>query len=220
MKGFKRCSNGHFYKETLSDCPHCAAGAGSNTGSSDMDRTAVNQSGGGDFDKTQIFGQGNVNSNDGATQVSGASNATQVFGAGNASSSTGRDLDKTYIGGITDEVEGTNGPVSVPRAARMITGWLVSFTLDPMGVDYRIYEGNNTIGRDPSNSISITSDHTISGRHANILHKKGQFWIKDEMAANGTFVNGTEIEIEKAFAIKDGDEVKLGDTIFTFKTWH
>ncbi len=220
MKGFKRCSNGHFYKETLSDCPHCAAGAGSGTGNPDLDKTAANTSAGGDFDKTQIFGQGNVGSNQGATQVPGSNNATQVFGAGNAGSAPVRDLNKTYIGGVTDGGEDSNSPASAPRAARMITGWLVSFTLDPMGVDYRIYEGNNTIGRDPGNSISITSDHTISGRHANILHKKGQFWIKDEMAANGTFVNGVEIEIEKALAIKDGDEVKLGDTVFTFKTWH
>ena len=34
------------------------------------------------------------------------------------------------------------------------------------------------------------------------------------------FIEGQEIEIEKAFAIKDGDEVRLGDTVFTFKTWH
>ena len=45
-----------------------------------------------------------------------------------------------------------------------------------MGVDYRIYEGNNTIGREPGNSITITKDTTISGTHANILYKKGKFY--------------------------------------------
>ena len=219
MKGFKRCTNGHFYKETLADCPHCANGSVNSGQNSELDKTAFNQDGNSDFNKTQLFGPGS-SSMDGATQVAHGNNATQVFGAGNAGASPTRDFNKTYIGGISDDDGSANGPISAPRAARMITGWLVSFTLDPMGVDYRIYEGNNTIGRDPSNSISITSDHTISGRHANILHKKGQFWIKDEMAANGTFVNGTEIEIEKAFAIKDGDEIKLGDTAFIFKTWH
>lgn len=215
MKGFKKCSNGHFYKEDLQACPHCPGG-----GSADLDKTKVNPSQeGGNFDKTQIFGQGGT-SGSAETHV-GGNVATQVFGAGNQGNTPGRDLDKTYIGGITDVGEGEEGSLtSAPRAARMITGWMVSFTLDPMGVDYRIYEGNNTIGRDPGNSISITSDHTISGKHANILHKKGKFWIKDEMAANGTFVNGNELEIEKAFPVNDGDEIKLGDTIFTFKTWH
>lgn len=227
MKGFKRCSNGHFYKEALPTCPHCSAGGGS----ADPNKTAINPAGGGggnDLDKTQIFGQGSAGSIDGdKTQVFGAGGgsgndaATEVFGAGAPSASGGgRDLNKTYIGGITEEDESGDAPTSAPRAARMITGWLVSFTVDPMGVDFRIYEGNNMIGRDPGNSISITNDSTISGKHANILHKKGKFWIKDEMAANGTFINGEELEIEKAYPINDGDEVRLGDTVFTFKTWH
>lgn len=220
MKGFKRCSNGHFYKETLSDCPHCAAGAGSGSGNPDLDKTAANTSAGGDFDKTQIFGQGNVGSNQGATQVPGSNNATQVFGAGNAGSAPVRDLNKTYIGGITDEGEDSNSTASAPRAARMITGWLVSFTLDPMGVDYRIYEGSNSIGRDSDNTISIKSDNTISGKHVIIVRRSGQFWIEDAMTSNGTFINGEELIPRKAYSIKDGDEVKLGDTVFTFKTWH
>ena len=208
MKGFKSCGNGHFYKETLDACPHCSAG------STDLNKTAVNP-GGGEFDKTQIFGGGSENQ---ATQAVGGEGTTKVFGAGTGSSSA-RDLNKTYIAGVTDGNE-ENGEEIAPRAARMITGYLISFTLDPMGEDFRLYEGNNTIGRDTSNSITITKDSTISSKHANILHKKGKFWISDEMAANGTFVNGNELEIQKATPINDGDEIKLGDTVFTFKTWH
>ena len=213
MKGFKRCASGHFYKETLDACPHCAGNSG------DLEKTAVNPGGGGNFDKTQIFGQGA--GNDAPTQVAGAggNDSTQVFGAGSATSG-GRDLNKTYIGGVTEETEDGGEVSAAPRAARKITGYLISFTLDPMGEDFRLYEGTNTIGRDVSNSITITKDTTISGRHANILHKKGQFWISDEMAANGTFVNDQELEIQKATPIKDGDEIKLGDTVFIFKTWH
>jgi hypothetical protein len=212
MKGFKRCANGHFFKEELTSCPHCSStGANQNLGD-----TKANQST--NFDKTQIFGQQGQN-NDSRTQVVEGNEATQVFGASPKNVGAKRDLNKTYIGGVTNETS-EEGIVSQPRAARMITGWIVSFSLDNMGVDYRIYEGNNTIGRDPGNSIAITADSTISSKHANILHKKGKFWIKDEMAANGTFVNNEEIEIEKAVAIKDGDEIRLGDTTFIFKTWH
>lgn len=214
MKGFNRCPSGHFFKEELSDCPHCSS-TGSNP---NLGKTKANSNDSSNFDKTQIFGNQGPN-NDSPTVVVEASDKTQVFGASPKSPGAKRDLNKTYIGGVTDEAS-EDGVISAPRAARMITGWLVSFTLDNMGVDYRIYEGNNTIGRDPGNSISITADSTISSKHANILHKKGKFWIKDEMAANGTFVNNDEIEIEKAHPINDGDEIKLGDTIFTFKTWH
>lgn len=220
MKGFKRCPNGHFYKETLADCPHCQASAGG-----DHNKTQVNQGGGNaNLDKTQVFGAGSGGgmADGDKTQVFGEhtprSGGGNVFGAGKAGGE--RDFDKTFIGGVTDSENDSETATEQPRATRKITGWLVSFTIDPMGVDFRIYEGNNTIGRAPENAITITTDSTISSKHANILHKKGSFWIKDEMAANGTFVNGEELEIEKAYAIKDGDEIRLGDTVFVFKTWH
>ena len=77
MKGFKRCSNGHFYKEDIQECPHCSGG-----GTPDLGKTKANPTqGGGNFDKTQIFGQGG-GSGSAETQVGGGNGATQVFGAG------------------------------------------------------------------------------------------------------------------------------------------
>jgi hypothetical protein len=201
----------------------------SSSGGGDMNKTQASGGGGNDMDKTQVFGGGSPSSavGDDKTQVFGSGSGggddkTQVFGAPKKSSSSASktpDFSRTFIGGMeTESEESTPGTKKeAPRASRKITGWIVSFTLDPMGVDYRIFEGNNTIGRDPSNSITITKDSTISSKHANILHKKGKFWIKDEMAANGTFLNGEEIEIEKAYDLVDGDEVRLGDTVFKFK---
>jgi hypothetical protein len=223
MKGFQRCDNGHFYKESKGSCPHCPAG------NSDMNKTNMASSGGSDMDKTQVFGTANNAGDMDKTQVFGSNNSntsddgkTQVFGTQNNEhkpKSDTPDFSRTFIGGVASQSD-TDNPEKKekPRASRKITGWIVSFTLDSMGVDYRIFEGNNTIGRDPSNSISITKDSTISSKHANILHKKGKFWIKDEMAANGTFLNGEEIEIEKAYSLNDGDEIRLGDTVFRFKS--
>ena len=87
-----------------------------------------------------------------------------------------------------------------------------------MGIDYRIYEGNNTVGRIAQNDITIASDSSISSKHAMILFKKGKFYVRDEMAANGTFINGEELEIGQPYPLTDGDELKLGNTVFTFKT--
>jgi hypothetical protein len=217
MNGFKKCNNGHFYKEDLSNCPYCPGGAGNsnNSGNSDLNKTIVAggmTSSGTDNAKTDVFGtQSNV------------SDQTKVFGSGNpqASGQPKRDLNRTYIAGVTDADASSTSDGAVidatPRASRRIVGWILSYTLDPMGVDYRIYEGNNTIGREPGNSITITKDTTISGKHANILYKKGNFWIKDEMAANGTFLNDEELEIEKAYPLKDGDVIRLANTTFKFK---
>jgi len=217
MNGFEKCDNGHFYKEDLSSCPYCPSsnGTASSNGSNDMNKTMVAGANTGassnDSAKTDVFGSQNNNPNQ-----------TKVFGAGSGTSAQpARDLNRTYIGGVTDADESSVGGSKIentPRSSRRIVGWIISYTLDPMGVDYRIYEGNNSIGRDAGNMITITKDPTISSKHVNILYKKGSFWIKDEMAANGTFVNGNELEIEKAYPLTDGDEIRLANTIFKFKS--
>jgi hypothetical protein len=184
--------------------------------------------GGNDMDKTQVFGSGSSGGGD-KTEVfgsgtKGGDDKTQVFGEQSKSAggtAKAPDFSRTYIGGVT-ETSSEDGTTSekkdAPRIARKIKGWIVSFTLDPMGVDYRIFEGNNTIGRDPSNSITITKDNTMSSEHANILFRGGKFYISDEMAANGSYLNGEEMEIRKPYDLVDGDEIRLGDTVFKFKT--
>jgi len=216
MNGFKKCENGHFFKEDLSACPYCPSSKGASN----------NASASNDLNKTMVAGASTSNHDSAKTDVFGSQNSssdqTKVFGAGaGASSQPKRDLNRTYIGGVTDAEESGEGGSkieSTPRSTRKIVGWIISYSLDPMGVDYRIYEGNNTIGRDAGNTITITKDPTISGKHVNILYKKGSFWIKDEMAANGTFVNGDELEIEKAYSLNDGDEIRLANTVFKFKS--
>ncbi len=218
MNGFKKCENGHFFKEDLITCPYCPSSKGASN----------NASASNDLNKTMVAGASNNTSHDSAkTDVFGSQNngdQTKVFGAGvgvGNSAQPKRDLNRTYIGGVTDAEESGEGGIkieSTPRSTRKIVGWIISYTLDPMGVDYRIYEGNNSIGRDAGNTITITKDLTISGKHVNILYKKGSFWIKDEMAANGTFVNGDELEIEKAYPLTDGDEIRLANTVFKFKS--
>jgi len=213
MKGFKRCNNGHFFKEDLDMCPYCPK-----TG--DAGATQISGLG----DKTQISGMNTQHmANDpGKTQVFGAGNpsqSTQVFGAGKGETNKGRDLNRTFIQGMESENEGGESSTEKPRATRMITGWIISYSLDAMGLDFRIYEGNNTIGRDPENTITISKDPAISGRHVTILHRKGNFYIKDEMTANGTYLNGEEMEIGKPYDLKDGDDIRLGNTTtFKFKS--
>jgi hypothetical protein len=218
MNGFKKCNNGHFYKDDLNACPYCPGGnasPSSNAGSDDLGKTmvtSINPSGGGSDAKTEVFGSG---ASDGEK--------TQVYGSGapaGASSAPKRDLNRTFIGGM-EESDSDSGDGSVvksePRATRRIVGWIISYDLDPMGVDYRLYEGTNTIGRDTKNTIIITKDSTVSSEHVTILYKKGKFKIKDRMTANGTFLNGEELEVEEAYDLNDGDTIKVGNTLFRFK---
>jgi pSer/pThr/pTyr-binding forkhead associated (FHA) protein len=101
------------------------------------------------------------------------------------------------------------------RDARKLVGWLVTYSFDPMGADFRIYEGRNTVGRDVDCNITVP-DRMISGKHATILFKNGIFKIPDELSSYGTLVNDNDIEDEHV-VIRDNDAIKMGETVFKFK---
>lgn len=94
-----------------------------------------------------------------------------------------------------------------------LVGWLVSYTTNPDGEDFRIYSGYNRIGANPVCDIVI-DDETVSGSHAIIVHREGRFLIKDDLSRNGTFVNGREIS--EAHPLQSYDAVRLGNTTLTF----
>jgi pSer/pThr/pTyr-binding forkhead associated (FHA) protein len=102
------------------------------------------------------------------------------------------------------------------RSNRRLVGWLVTYSIDTLGIDYRLYEGRNVVGRDADSQITV-NDKTVSGKHATILFRADKYKIKDELSSHGTFVNGEDIE-EETVELHDGDIIKLGDTIFKFKT--
>lgn len=205
MKGFQKCERGHFFKEGLTECPYCPKPSGGNP-DGETKIAGGGAGAGGNLDKTQISGGGG----------SGNPTSRPVVSHNRPPR---RDLNKTYIQETEPAKEGSDGPEVVrQRATRKIVGWLISYSLDPMGIDYRLYEGNNSLGRNADNSISIPGDESVSGRHATLLFKKGKFFVRDEMAANGTYINGEELEIGQPAQITDGDELKLGKTVFKFKT--
>jgi hypothetical protein len=234
MEGFNQCVNGHYYKNNLSECPYCPKNSNASGGlydktqvnyegsvsSNSYDSTQLNSSdnsSGGLFDKTQVNSGGDYSGGFDKTQLSGSfdQGKTQSFGMGGMGNSN-RDMSKTFIQEEDENQEGT--ATAQIRQSRKITGWIVSFTLDPMGMDFRIYEGINSIGRDGENTITIQNDMSVSGKHISILSKKGKFYLKDEMAVNGTFINNIELEVGKTYDLMDGDEIKLGTTVFKFRS--
>lgn len=199
MKGFKRCEKGHMYKENVADCPYCPKGS---TKSNDKTEVAGNAK----LDKTEIF----VDSSPKTEEVK-----QKMPVARKIPNDESQDLNKTFIQGVTED---ESKEESSPRSTRKLMGWIVSFSNDPMGIDYKIYEGRNFLGTSSKLDITIGGDQSISGNHALILCRKQKFWIKDEMSSNGTFLNEEEIEPNESPELKDGDNIKIGSTIFKFKT--
>lgn len=102
------------------------------------------------------------------------------------------------------------GKQPVPR--RTLVG---SLTGDgPSPPCYPLMEDEYTIGRDPSNKISIR-DGSVSSRHARVLRTTEGFVIEDLKSRNGTFVNGEPVKEKRVLV--DNDLIRVGKVILTFK---
>lgn len=186
MSEFKLCVNGHYYPDDLNECPYCPKNS-INKAAMENDKTKIEQGGGTAGDKTQIFG-------------------------GNAG---GGNLGKTQIHHGDDMQSQPNFNYGQQAQGRKLTGWLVSFTMDPLGVDFRLYEGRNIIGSDPQCDAVISGDGSVSGKHLTILYRMGVFKFKDELSTNGTFING---EFMEEGTLSDGDTIRIGNTVLKFRT--
>jgi hypothetical protein len=74
--------------------------------------------------------------------------------------------------------------------------------------------GEAAIGRDPGNTVSLSTDSTVSRRHAVIAPGDGGFVIRDEGSSNGTYVNGARVT---EAPLRPGDELSIGGTRFRFE---
>ncbi|HEY8460340.1 MAG TPA: FHA domain-containing protein [Blastocatellia bacterium] len=101
----------------------------------------------------------------------------------------------------------------VRKSKGRIVGWLVTYSHNPDGEDFRIYAGYNRIGANPVCDIQI-EDETVSGSHAIIVYRDGRCLIKDDLSRNGTFVNGREIT--EAQPLQSYDQIRVGNTNLTF----
>ena len=211
MQGeFKQCPNGHYYQGV--SCPYCKTRnqAGNTTslkteafvgGEDDQTRTADPYGGnttGGGTKTTVIDGQ--------ETIVSGKQKPTAGYC-------------RTVFGDEEEETQNPNVqavPKKESRYGRKLVGWLVTYSFDELGVDYKLYEGRNIIGRDVDCNITV-NDGRMSGKHAVLLFRANKYSLTDSQSSHGTFVNDEDIELEPRY-LKDGDIIRMGTTVFKFRT--
>ncbi|MCF6278540.1 MAG: FHA domain-containing protein, partial [Anaerolineales bacterium] len=87
---------------------------------------------------------------------------------------------------------------------------LVMRTGPTPGATYALEDGQITIGRDPSNSISI-NDSEVSRNHARMNLQGGKFVLEDLGSTNGTMVNGKRIT--GPHVLKPGEMISFGEQI-------
>lgn len=233
MSEFKPCGceNGYFYPSNLDQCPYCEDGKGGgnmqdlppsipNMGNQGLDDDLPGGFGGLAKTKLDLGDDGpNFPSAPGGGGFGGGggfdSPQTEIFGVGGGG---GSDLSRTQIfsgGGMGGFDPSPNFPSMPQQQGRKMVGWLVSFTIDENGIDFKLYEGRNIIGADQGCDITVSGDQAVSGKHLTILHRMGHFKFRDEFSTNGTFIN--DVFVEEG-TLKDGDVIRIGETIFKFRS--
>jgi hypothetical protein len=211
---FKTCNAGHFYPSSKDSCPYCTGGDGLGrteftTPLNEQPTLVKGDNSGGD--KTEILGSNNSGSGKGF-----GSKVEETAKIGNNFNNNFNNSDKTGI--YRPETENKDGKSPENKGpqinARKLVGWMVSYSLNEFGIDFRLYEGQNTIGRDISSTIRITDDNLISSKHGTILYRNGSLYYKDEMSTNPSFLNENEIMPGETVKIKDGDSLKIGRNEF------
>jgi len=102
-------------------------------------------------------------------------------------------------------------PKVVPTREDVKSSWQL---LSDIGEIIHLKEGANTAGRKSSNEIFL-KDNLVSRFHAELKVAQERLEIIDFGSTNGTFINGNRIESNKNILLQDGDQVKIGDSIFT-----
>jgi len=72
-----------------------------------------------------------------------------------------------------------------------------------------------TIGRGPSADLGLPWDSEVSRVHAELIRVADDWTVVDDgLSQNGTFVNGERVERRRR--LRDGDELRCGDTTLRF----
>src|SRR5437764_4829299 len=73
-----------------------------------------------------------------------------------------------------------------------------------------------SIGRNPSNDVSLPWDEEVSRLHAELERIGGEWTISDDgLSRNGTFVNGSRIAGRAR--LRDGDVIRAGVTALCYR---
>lgn len=80
------------------------------------------------------------------------------------------------------------------------------------GARFLLNSDETIVGRHPSAAIFL-DDVTVSRKHALFLRVDGDFYVRDAVSLNGTYVNRQLVEEAK---LSSGDEVRIGKYQLTF----
>ena len=85
--------------------------------------------------------------------------------------------------------------------------------------EYPLEKPEIAIGRAPNSDVLLSKDKLTSRRHATVRFEDNKYVLYDERSANGTFVNGQQLEEMTPYVLQDGDHVGIGEHELVFNSF-
>jgi serine/threonine protein kinase len=108
--------------------------------------------------------------------------------------------------------------ISAPQDEEMLlqASILIASPYNQIPQEVILEKDETTLGRAGSSDILLDQDTLTSRHHALLQHIGNHYEINDLRSANGILVNGQRIPVETGFALKDGDNIDIGEYELTF----
>ena len=84
--------------------------------------------------------------------------------------------------------------------------------------EYILDKEETTIGRAPNSDILLSKDKLTSRRHATVTYGNGEYTLHDERSANGTFVNGQQLDEAATHILQENDHIGIGEHELVFRS--
>src|SRR5256714_1771462 len=132
--------------------------------------------------------------------------------------SSGPELPTTFAQSDAQSVGQTTATTSTaPAAIEHPAKFILRADNGDLLQEYVLEKPEISIGRAPNSDILLSKDKLTSRRHATVSYENGKYVLHDERSANGTFVNGQQLEEMASHELQDGDHVGIGEHELIFR---
>lgn len=102
--------------------------------------------------------------------------------------------------------------LKAPEKGEARAGWLVIIYGSDLGRRFALSADQTVIGRSAKSDLQVEQE-SVSRSHACITKDASHYVIRDLGSTNGTYINDKPVS---ETALRDGDQIKVGRTIFKF----
>ena len=90
----------------------------------------------------------------------------------------------------------------------------------PVCVQLLINSSDFSIGYSEECNGVLRFNREISKLHCRVVHKEGNYSLIDCGSTNGTYLNGSKLEKDVPYPLREGDRIRLSTSTFAVETLH